>query len=298
MDELKNKEKFYHRSHCPICSSEDKIILLSRDFTHPSIWEFLDNYYHGKIKIDDLLGVNFEIFECKNCSFIWQANILNDAFMDKLYGEWIDSRESFLKKKHANKELFIRYANEVKKIVSFFKKKPFEIKVFDFGMGWGYWCQMAKAFGCDVMGLEASQERIDFARKNGIRIISNLEEMPKNTLDFINIEHVFEHITNPLEVLKELQELLNDGGIIKISVPNGWKIKRNIMKDNWHATKDALHPLEHINCFTNKTLIKLAHAVGLQLMWQPLFFARPINFKSIVKLIFSRWIGTTLYFKK
>jgi 2-polyprenyl-3-methyl-5-hydroxy-6-metoxy-1,4-benzoquinol methylase len=218
--------------------------------------------------------------------------------MGKLYGEWIDSQESFLKKKHANKELFIRYASEVKKIVNLFKKKPFEIKVFDFGMGWGYWCQMVKAFGCDIMGLETSQERIDFARENGIRVINNLKGIPKNSLDFINTEHVFEHIANPLEVLKELRELLSDGGIIKIAVPNGWKIKRSITKDNWHATKDALHPLEHINCFTNKTLIKLAHVAGLRLMRQPLFFVFPTNFKFIVKILFGRWIGTTLYFKK
>lgn len=298
MDELKNKEKFYYRSHCPICYSEDKVILLSRDFTHSSVWGFLNGYYYGKIKIEDLSGVNFEIAKCKNCSFIWQANILNDTFMGKLYEEWIDSQESFLKKKHADKELFVKYASEIKKIINFFKKRPFEIKILDFGMGWGYWCQMAKAFGCDVIGLELSQKRIDFAKKNGIRVINNLEEISNNSLDFINTEHVFEHIANPLEVLKELWELLSDGGIIKIAVPNGRKIKRNIAKGNWHATKDALHPLEHINCFTNKTLIKLAHEVGLQLMRQPSFFVFPMNFKSIAKFFFGRWIGTTLYFKK
>ena len=86
-------------------------------------------------------------------------------------------------------------------LFSFFKKPPIELQFLDFGMGWGKWCQMAKAFGCQVYGLELSKARIKYASSLGISVLSN-EELNHYKFDYINADQVFEHITNPKNTLQ------------------------------------------------------------------------------------------------
>ena len=218
----------------------------------------------------------------------------------ELYSDWISSEQSLNKKKHADSSLYSAYAREVENISFLVNKKPFEINVLDFGMGWGYWCLMAKAFGYNVSGLELSKERIEFAGKNGINVIE-YSDISTDKFDFINAEQVFEHIPEPLRTLKLLARSLKNGGIIKISVPNGKGIEKELANPEWKASKNAVHPLEHINCFTHKTLLKLAHLANLEVE-QPFRLRYRYDFKSWVQGILWKYymnvFGTSLYFKR
>lgn len=295
-------KNFIYRPHCELCGSDEKNILLSREFTHPSIAEFLYTYYEGRINKDDLTGGQYEIVKCSKCGFIWQAYILNNKLMEKLYSHWISPKQSLNKKQKTEISLPSANAREVENISFLLKKKPFEINVLDFGMGWGYWCLMAKAFGYKVSGLELSQERIDFARKNGIDIIG-YSDINADKFDFINAEQVFEHIPDPLGILKRLVCSLKKGGVIKISVPEGRKIECELSAPSWKASKNAIHPLEHINCFTRKTLLKLGELANLEKK-QSLIVSHGNDLKTYLKEILLNYYrdfwgrGTSLYFKK
>ena len=64
-----------------------------------------------------------------------------------------------------------------------------------------------------------------------------VEQAENLRFDFINTEQVFEHISEPLETLKELKTLLKPGGIIKISVPTADDINRRL-KNNGLECKE------------------------------------------------------------
>lgn len=232
-----------HRGLCEICGSIDKTTLLSREFLYPSIFNFLDSYYEHHIPVKYLFNQNFEVLKCNNCGFIWQSNILNKNLMQLLYNKWISPEFSLNKKRYADINFYSKYAKEVEVISHLTKKKPFQTKVLDFGMGWGYWCLMAKAFGYDVSGYEISNDRISYCKNNCIRVIRlDYEDLPsEEKFDFINAEQVFEHIRNPLATLKYLTDALKEGGIIHISVPNGMYIEEELKNPNWVASKNAIH---------------------------------------------------------
>ena len=293
-------KNFIFRPCCELCASGEKKILLSREFTHPSIWAFLNTYYEGRINKHYLASEKYEIVKCSKCGFIWQAYIVTDELMEKLYSHWISSEQSINKKKHADISLYSAYAREVENISFLINKKPFEINVLDFGMGWGYWCLVAKAFGYNVSGLEMSKERINFARKNGINVIE-YSDITADKFDFINAEQVFEHIHEPLKTLKLLVRSLKNGGVIKISVPDGKGLEKVLADPNWKASKNAVHPLEHINCFTHKTLLQLGDLANLE-MEQPLCLRHKYDFKSYLRGVLGKYyknfFGTTLYFKR
>ena len=277
-------------------------MLLSKNFTDSTVWNFLETYYEGRINHNELTEGNYEITKCLNCGFIWQAYILNDEGMKKLYDTWTSSEDSLKKKKCADFFLYSKYAHQVQMISLLLNKNPYQIDVLDFGMGWGYWCSMAQAYGYNVSGFEVSEQRIEFASKRGINIINSLDGDIVTKFDFIYSNQVFEHISNPLQTLKLLVSLLKDEGIVCISVPNGKGIEQQIAKPEWQASKDAIHPLEHINCFSRQTIVKLGESAGLKLMRQPF----PLTSKRNLKLYMKRIVGKrythkhdiTLYFRK
>jgi SAM-dependent methyltransferase len=142
-------------------------------------------------------------------------------------------------------------------------------------MGWGEWVLMAKALGCDAWGTELSKERIRHAQSNGIKVVS-WQEIPRHDFDFINTEQVFEHIARPLETLSHLCKALKPGGVIKISVPTASDIKRRLRLLDWAADKESANslnpiaPLEHINFYRRKSLLRMAGIVGLREVRMPL----------------------------
>jgi 2-polyprenyl-3-methyl-5-hydroxy-6-metoxy-1,4-benzoquinol methylase len=135
--------------------------------------------------------------------------------------------------------------------------------------GGGAWALMVKGFGCNSYGCELSDDKINYAQSNGINTLT-WDEIPRYNFDFINTEQVFEHLANPLETLTYLKSSLKVNGIIKISVPTANNIKRRLSLMDWSAskgTKNSLNPvapLEHINCYSRTSLVRMANIAGLE----------------------------------
>ncbi len=291
---------FVHRDRCALCGGAENVTLLSRAFTDPPIWGFLETYYEGRIPRETLGDDLYEIVKCSRCAFIWQAYILNDRWMAELYDRWIGSEDSLQKRVDGG---IGRYARQMGVIAALFPRKAApEIHVLDFGMGWGFWCLAAKARGFQVVGLELSEERLRFAREQGIESWRTLSDNPTANFDFINAEQVFEHIPQPRETLTALAARLNPGGVVRIAVPDGAGMEHRLARQDWQAAKDALHPLEHINCFTRQTLTALGQAAGLRVVHPPLQPASARGLQDMLKSAagnaYRRFFGTAMYFRK
>lgn len=258
---------FVLRRVCPICQEGESSVLRSLPFTAPEVWEFLERYYAGRIARADVAGALYEIRRCGKCGFLWQAYHLDGDGMQRLYEEWISAEESLAKKTRGDASLFDGYAREASAISRRLGRKPCELRVLDFGMGWGAWCRMAQAYGYSVAGFELSQRRQQNARAWGIRVIDSLESLER--YDFVNCHQTLEHVPDPLATLAYLVEALEPGGLLRVSVPDGVGMEQQLAAPGWRAGKDALHPLEHLNCFTGSTLARLAARVGLSVAPEP-----------------------------
>jgi 2-polyprenyl-3-methyl-5-hydroxy-6-metoxy-1,4-benzoquinol methylase len=251
------------RDRCPSCGSADGGVLRSLPFDDVRVWGFVDAYYAGRVPKDAFFGALYEIRSCDRCGLLWQSSILDETGMRLLYEHWISAEESLAKKRDAGIDLYSSYAREMEAIAGLIGRRPADITVLDFGMGWGYWCRTAQAFGYRVAGYETSRARIEHARGMGIQVIEDRADLAGRTFDFINCEQVIEHLSRPDDVLRELSRHLAPGGVIRVSVPDGKGMAERVTAPDWNASKDALHPLEHINCFTHAALRKLAEQVGL-----------------------------------
>ena len=257
---------FESRAECPVCASNSPKTIYKTQYDEPPIKEYLEGFYapQGRIEIEYLRGATYVLCGCDICGLIYQRDIPTDALIERLYEYWIDPHKVF--EKHQKQDglgYYSCYAQEIMQIISYFDKMPSSLCFLDYGMGWGKWALMAKAFGCDSYGFELSKERIKYAKGNSIKVIS-WAEIPQYQFDFINCEQVFEHIPEPLKTLRHLKKALKPNGILKVSVPDANDIERRLKIMDWKApkgTRDSLNPvapLEHINCFRRKTLAKMA----------------------------------------
>lgn len=94
--------------------------------------------------------------------------------------------------------------------------------LLDFGCGVGNFLLEAGQLGFRAIGIDSSPYAIEYCRKRGLEAIPSLEGLVdrKIKFDFINLNHVLEHINDPVELLKRLTRFLKENGILRIEVPN------------------------------------------------------------------------------
>ena len=239
----------------------------------------------------------YRVVQCAQCDFIYQQEILDDAGMAALYGDWVDHEQSLGKKRNAKTALFRQYSGQIQTLQRLFPEPPGETRILEYGMGWGYWCRMAQAHGFEVSGYEISTQRCQHAKSMGLNVIGELPPRGRN-FQFIVANQVFEHLPDPLQTLLSLSEQLSTEGVIYIRVPDGRGVVETLRQRGWSPELDAIHPLEHINCFTRSTLIGLAAAAGLKPFNPPLRLDWGSIPGGIKREISDRFFTTHIYFKR
>ncbi len=268
---VKTNVNFISRKICPACGSGAVSNLVSVPYDSSEIKDYLAGFYAstGGVDYKYLDSENFALDKCADCALVFQREIPGDELSQILYDEWID--KEITKTRQQNKDLnyFLCVAQEIVSLIEHFDRIPSSLRFLDFGMGWGNWCRMAKGFGIHADGMELSEERIIAAKESGIRI-TDWNDLPGSGYDFINTDRVFEHLPEPLDMLKHLASGLAGNGLIKINVPEGLGIEKAIAAWNWNAPRDseltlnAVSPLEHLNCYQKDTLIRMAGCAGLE----------------------------------
>lgn len=296
---------FSERITCPICNKSDFISIYSLAYKSEEMLTYLKEFYGKQGGVKDFSvfnNVNYELMQCSYCDLIFQKFVPNDNLMFLLYEEFINPEIKKLELTTGERyqlEYFQRISAEIEYLLKMIKQPPVKIKFLDYGMGWGLLCNMAKAFGCDTYGTELSPSRIEYAKANGIKIIKD-NDLKDMKFDIINLSDVLEHLTNPMQTIKDLINCLNPNGVLRISVPSERKIKENIKnKENislYSRELNCVSPLEHINCFSPTTLLYLAKVNNLKIVGF-LDFAHHINIehtinqkiKYLIKKYFLYW---------
>jgi SAM-dependent methyltransferase len=258
---------------------------------------FIGQFYQGRVPLESLASANYRVVACANCDFVYQDPVLNEDGMQELYRNWVDNAQSLQKKQSAKSRLYSQYAGQIHTLSSMFDKRPDQIRVLDFGMGWGYWSRMAQAHGLNVVGYELSEQRVEHARKMGITVIDDLTVV-EDDFDFIYANQVFEHLSNPVQTLQALCQRLKPAGFVYIRVPDGRDVVSGLARLGWTPDLDAIHPLEHINCFTRKTLVNLGARAGLQPVSPPLRLSWDSLWGGVRREIVDRWFTTHLFFSR
>lgn len=242
-------------------------------FTEPPIATFIRDHYN--ISTSVLANAGYELMRCGNCGLFYQRWIGDIELLSELYGVWVndcnipDTDETYqMEFRHLTQS---RDAHEITAAASFIGVPVSRLKTLDYGMGWALWARIAKELGCHSFGTDLSPARMDYARDRGVEVVRE-DEIGEAQFHFINTEQVMEHLSDPLNTGKRLAAALAPGGILKVSVPSGEEVDSRLSclkagsDGRVREQLAGIEPLEHVNCFTRKSLVKLAESLGLEIV--------------------------------
>lgn len=90
----------------------------------------------------------------------------------------------------------------------------------DVGTGAGGVLDLLEPYADSVVAVEPQQRALDALRKIGYEAFSDIADVPGDEFDVITLFHVFEHLTDPLDLLTTAFEKLKVGGKIVVEVPH------------------------------------------------------------------------------
>ena len=124
-------------------------------------------------------------------------------------------------------------------------------------------------------------------RPNLIKVHSLFEEfMPKCLYNTIVLEHILEHVEDPVALLMRVKKWLMPGGRILIGVPNGNSIHRLVavkmgLLQNPCELNSRDHSLGHRRVYTQDTLKSDLQLAGLKLIEMGGVFLKPLSNQQI-----------------
>jgi len=129
-------------------------------------------------------------------------------------------------------------------------------KLLEIGCASGSFLHSMESKGWTVQGVEFSDDAASSARQLGHAVYSgSLDNMPRPMLpyDLVVGWMVLEHLGNPLESLKKLNEWSSPDAWLVFSVPDAGSLGLKIFSDKWYD----LHLPNHLYHFSKKTIESL-----------------------------------------
>ena len=114
-------------------------------------------------------------------------------------------------------------------------------------------------------GVEFDPNSVKQAQNIGLKIkIGSLEDAnyPDNQFDLITMNHVIEHLPNPVETLKECLRVLKPGGKLMMVTPNINAYGHTKFKSAWRG----LEVPRHLNIFSVKSLSEAIRRAGFGIL--------------------------------
>jgi len=164
----------------------------------------------------------YEIKKCCTCGLRW----LSPRPTQKAY-ESIYSYESYFEGNNAvesytkiSSDRVYYFSERIKKIEKTLNKKS--LTILDIGSATGEFVQCCIKRGHTAIGQEFSSDARRVAKnKYGIELIGqNLEDMKfKNNFDVVHMNHVFEHLLDPVQAVNICKSFLKENGIFVLEIP-------------------------------------------------------------------------------
>ncbi len=198
-------------------------------------------------------GADFQPYKlglvrCKSCDAVFSPTIWQPQANEQMEDEWFGADYQAESSVWVNA---FQAWNNRKTLARLAQANPQGRRLLEIGVGSGSFLKAARGCGYEVMGCDLSAsicERV--CRLHGISMHGeSLGTLAgENRFDVVVMNHVLEHVNQPIALLNEVRRLLAPGGLVHIAVPNiaCWEAKLAgwTSYEPYHLAYFAPHTLE------------------------------------------------------
>tara|TARA_Y200000002_G_C22688767_1_gene667200 strand:- start:9257 stop:10273 length:1017 start_codon:yes stop_codon:yes gene_type:complete len=219
-------DDFLHLINCPNCNSSK---------------------YKFEIKKDHL-----NIVKCNDCNLVFTNPIFDEDHYKQIYKsrDYQEIVKSLGEESHNYRVK--RFGTErINHLLGLFNNKE-KIKHLDIGCSTGFVVEAAIEKNWESIGIDLNPSAIEFGKSRGLPISeTDLMDIKQDSYyDVVSMYDVLEHLYNPSVIIKKSRELLKDGGLLHIYVPNYDSASRYLMGKDAHF----IWPSHHLIYFTISTI--------------------------------------------
>ena len=235
-------------NRCPWCNSENNSKFLE-----------LKDYF--------LTQENFEILECNDCKLLFTTPC---PAPDRI-GDYYKS-DDYLSHNESKKGIVPQIYNLVKKVniknkfnITVNGQQTTDNSILDIGCGVGDFLNYAKEKGCDITGIEPSEDARKIAEeKLGTKIFSpeELQNIPNESFDIVTMWHVLEHVADLKTEIDHLERIVKKNGRLVLALPNYKSFDAEYYKDKWAAYDVP----RHLNHFSSTSIKNIFDTTAFQLI--------------------------------
>jgi SAM-dependent methyltransferase len=136
-------------------------------------------------------------------------------------------------------------------------------RLLDVGCGSGEWLATMRELGWQVEGVDFDENAIRVAKQSKLPVHhGSLEQQnfPNESFDAVVLNHVIEHVLNPIDTLAECARILKRGGKLVLFTPNSSSLSHQLFKQNWRG----LEPPRHLHIFSMQSMHLLLERAGFK----------------------------------
>jgi 2-polyprenyl-3-methyl-5-hydroxy-6-metoxy-1,4-benzoquinol methylase len=197
----------------------------------------------------------YRIFRCGACGLVFKNSILSDDSFELLYGD-VDFSNWSACRTYPSERPVLRHLDSL----------PAGSQVLDFGCSSGRLLEQANP-RIGKWGFEVNKTAAREAAAKGIQMPADWKNLKslQQTFDAVLLMDVFEHLSNPTMLLREMTELVKPGGMLVVSTGNAdCRACQTDIPNFWY-----FRSIQHLCMITKHYASCFAEGSGLRLAsWQ------------------------------
>lgn len=214
----------------------------------------------------------FHIVRCRQCGLVYVNPRYREELLQEIYTETYydhdgiqNGLEFFGYDNYLEDEENIRitFAKRLKTIERYATKG----KLLDIGCATGFFLDLAKSRGWEVVGSEVSEFTVRYARERfGLDVrLGTLGDLQfdAQSFDVITMWDVIEHVPDPIGELQEVRRILRDGGLLSIITPDVGSLVARFLGSRWEEFRRVR---EHVYFFSRRTMTEALRKVGFEVL--------------------------------
>ena len=155
------------------------------------------------------------------------------------------------------------------------KSLNIQMSLLDVGCGEGFFAAKCLDLGWSIKCVDFSEYGINkfnphikkYFQKSDIYDFVEQSINNKENFGMINLQHVLEHVIDPVLLLSELKKTLKkSNSVIRIKVPNDYSSFQKLLTDNKFTENTWFVPPEHLNYFNNENIFTLLESCGFSVL--------------------------------